>query len=663
MTPERFRQVRNVLEAALEKAPAEREAYVCEAAAGDVELQHEVMRLVEAHARKVTFLDGDLTAPTELRTDPRRMEGRRLGPWEVLSEIGRGGMGTVYLGRRADGLYDQQVAIKLMMPDAGSADMLRRFAQERAILAGLAHPNIARLYDGGATAEGWPYFVMELIDGQPVDDWCDRQRLNTSARIRLFQTVCAAVHYAHQHRIVHRDLKPGNILVANDGTVKLLDFGIAKQTRASAEEATVLATRTGVRLMTPEYASPEQIRGEETLPATDIYSLGVILYELLTGRRPYRVQSRVMHEVVRAVCEQPPVRASVAVTENLEKITGDGTTEKIAPGFLSASREGTPFDLQRRLAGDVDSILAMALEKKPEHRYRSAEQLSDDLGRHLEGKPILAAGNGWMERAGRLAAAYKVPLVLLVVIGLAFAMGAVEVRLEALLAYAAALAGVGFVLALFHPRLGVLLRDPLYRGAAVSPSWIGLVLALIAVAADLQWFGETRDRFLDVMAPLMAVGAALFLLHWRMRKQWAGECIARVRQPRLSGAGFWSFLLIVTPFVLLLQWRAYGMVEFPWTIIFIIAAEIYWTGKVETVLEVRERGIVYQGVLTPWLRMESYAWEKLTENERLLVIRVRRLLPFLADRQKIRLVGEDATIVETYVKKHLTPFELERSKP
>ena len=273
MTPERFRQVRNLFEAALEKEPAARLAFLREAANCDEDLQQEVLRMLDAHAQKVTFIDGTLTTPIELRTDPLRMEGRNLRHWEILSEIGRGGMGTVYLGQRADGVYEQCVAIKVVTPASGSEEVVRRFAQERSILAALEHPNIARIYDGGTTEEGWPYFVMEYVNGKPIDLWCDEHRLNTSERIRLLQTVCAAVHYAHHHSVIHRDLKPGNVFVTEDGTVKLLDFGIAKLIRTEVDEKTALATRTGVRMMTPEYASPEQIRAEEPrLSPTSIHS-------------------------------------------------------------------------------------------------------------------------------------------------------------------------------------------------------------------------------------------------------------------------------------------------------------------------------------------------------------------------------------------------------
>jgi serine/threonine protein kinase len=196
MTPERFRQVRNLFEAALEKQPAERDLFVCEAAQSDEGLRAEVARMLDAHQRTVTFLDGSVAAPMELRTDPRRMEGRRLGPYEILRELGRGGMGTVYLARRDDGVFQQQVAIKVVMPESAAGEIIQRFEQEREILASLEHPNIARIYDGGSTEEGWPYFVMEYVEGKPIDEWCEERKLNVSERVRLVRSVCSAVYYA-----------------------------------------------------------------------------------------------------------------------------------------------------------------------------------------------------------------------------------------------------------------------------------------------------------------------------------------------------------------------------------------------------------------------------------------------------------------------------------
>src|SRR5207248_236370 len=233
----------------------------------------------------------------------------------VLREIGHGGMGTVYLALRDDDVVQKQVAIKVVRAGAGEADVLRRFRQERAILASLDHPAIARLIDAGSTEEGLPYFVMDYVDGEPIDTWCDRHKLNVTERLKLFRAVCSGVQYAHQHLVVHRDLKPANILVTAEGEVKLLDFGIAKLVDREATPMDRAATETLIRRMTPEYASPEQVRGEPIHTASDVYALGVVLYELLTGHRPYRMRSYLMHEVERVICEEEPTRPSVVVTE------------------------------------------------------------------------------------------------------------------------------------------------------------------------------------------------------------------------------------------------------------------------------------------------------------------------------------------------------------
>jgi serine/threonine protein kinase len=229
-------------------------------------------------------------------------------------------MGTVYLAARIEAFH-KLVAIKVLNSMWRSEEMLRRFMQERQLLASVEHPNITRLLDGGTTDDGLPYFVMEYVDGKPIDIWCDEHNLNISERLRLFRTVCGAVHYAHQRRILHRDIKPSNILVTTDGVVKLLDFGIAKLVRIDPADDTGVLTRTAMHLMTPEYASPEQVRGEEVGLSTDVYSLGVVLYELLSGRRPYRLRSRIFHQVLRTICDEPPDRPSTLAIMDEQRTT------------------------------------------------------------------------------------------------------------------------------------------------------------------------------------------------------------------------------------------------------------------------------------------------------------------------------------------------------
>ena len=296
-------------------------------------------------------------------------------------------MGEVFSAVRSDGQFDQKVAIKLVRSTAASGVVLDHFRNERQILAGLDHPNIARLLDGGTTEDGTPYIVMELVTGKPIDEYCDSRKLSISHRLELFRQVCAAVQYAHQHLIVHRDIKPGNILVTEDGTPKLLDFGIARIFDASG-----IVAATQYRSFTPDYASPEQLRGEPLSTATDLYSLGVVLYHLLTGRSPYRVDHRAPGKLATAITKDEPERPSTSVTR-----AETGSTQE----FLSENRETTPVLLQKRLSGDLDYILLKALRKEPELRYSSVEQFSEDLHRHLERRPVLARKGTWNYRAGK----------------------------------------------------------------------------------------------------------------------------------------------------------------------------------------------------------------------------------------------------------------------
>ena len=306
-------------------------------------------------------------------------------------------MGTVYLAVRSDDVFQKRVAIKILDRGVGSESVVSRFRNERQILAGLEHPNIAGLLDGGTTAEGAPYFAMEYVEGQVISDYCESRQLDTTARLQLFRKVCAAVQYAHQNLIIHRDIKPANVLVTSDGTPKLLDFGIAKLLNPELGSYALAPTMVGGLLMTPEYASPEQVRGEPVTTATDVYSLGVLLYELLTGQPPYRLESRAPAEVVRVVCESLPVRPSTAVT-TIRYVPGANVAvthpaDGIADSPQLSPRPRTNVDterLRRRLAGDLDTIVLKALSKEPSRRYASVDQFSEDLHRHLRGLPVIA---------------------------------------------------------------------------------------------------------------------------------------------------------------------------------------------------------------------------------------------------------------------------------
>jgi serine/threonine protein kinase len=312
-------------------------------------------------------------------------------------------MGTVYLAERADAQYEKQVAIKLVRPGCYSESIIDRFRHERQILAGLDHPNIAKLLDGGTSEDGLPYFVMDFIEGLPIDEYCDQRQLSITERLGLFRTVCLAVQYAHRNLIVHRDLKPSNILVTADGVPRLLDFGIARIINPvpSSDAAETTAT---LRLMTLEYASPEQVRGEPITTASDIYSLGVLLYRLLTGHSPYRSKSRLASDRVQAICEEEPENPSTAIARRV--IDEDGN-DSITPESVSRHRSSQPDKLRRRLAGDPDNIVLMALRKEPERRYASVEQFSEDIRRHLEGLPVIARKDTLGYRAGKFIQRHK----------------------------------------------------------------------------------------------------------------------------------------------------------------------------------------------------------------------------------------------------------------
>ena len=364
MTLEEWRRAKEVFDVAWELEPRARESYLAAACGGEEFVRAEVERMLFELAQNEDFLEEPLLFDAAL-LPVGEQAGRIVGRYRLVREIGRGGMGAVYLAVRADEVYDQEVAVKLVWPGPDAAGVELRFWQERRILAALNHPNIARLLDGGATEDGQLYLVMEYVAGAPITQYCEEHKLSILDRLKLFRSVCSAVAHAHQHLVIHRDLKPPNILVAEDGVVKLLDFGIAKLLTPEAVDASGPLTRTGLHLLTPEYASPEQVRGDEVTTASDVYSLGVLLYELLTGHRPYQFKSPAFGEIARVICEEEPKRPSA----------------DIKPADQS---------LSRRLRGDLDQVALKALRKEPEHRYQSPAQLSDDIQRHLDGEPVVA---------------------------------------------------------------------------------------------------------------------------------------------------------------------------------------------------------------------------------------------------------------------------------
>ncbi len=411
MNPERWEQIKDLLEAVLERPPAQRAAFLDEACAGDDALRAEVASLLAAHedAAAADALDSPFLKP-----EASRPEGRRVGPYRLVRELGRGGMGTVHLAARADGQFEQQVALKLVHPGAATDEMLRRFRHERQILASLEHPHVARLLDGGVTEDGMPYLVMEYVEGAPLTEYCDAHRLSTEQRLHLFITVCDAVAFAHRNLVVHRDLKPGNIQLSKDGQVKLLDFGIAKL--LNVEEVAETLTRTGVRLLTPEYAAPEQVLDKPLTTAADVYALGVILYELLTGYRPFYVRGLSPGEMERVICQEEPTKPSTAVSRGVEVPEAD------PPEAVSQARNTQPERLRRRLSGDLDNIVLMALRKEPARRYGSAEQLADDVRRHLAHLPVRARPDTVVYRASRFVRRHRLgvaatALVILALVG------------------------------------------------------------------------------------------------------------------------------------------------------------------------------------------------------------------------------------------------------
>ena len=409
MTPERWQEVQDLFGAALDLPADQRLAFLGEACTADSLLRAEVESLLAAHSKAADVMEApalgqgfSVPAPDALlRESDLASAPDRVGPYRLEQIIGSGGMGSVYRAVRDDGEFEQQVAIKFIRYGGGREALLRRFYQERQLLARLNHPNIARLLDGGTTAEGMPYLVMEYIEGRPIDEYCDSCRLPITQRLELFRAVCAAVDAAHRALVVHCDLKPSNILVTSSGLPKLLDFGIARIVQLDSPEGAERTTTVPLTLMTPDYASPEQIRGDAVSTSSDVYSLGVILYELLTGRRPFRLKTRVRFELERIVCEQEPPRPSVVVEGGKVTASERASSRSEATAQLCRDRQTSSVRLHRRLLGDLDNILLRALRKEPERRYSSVEQFSEDVRRHLVGLPVIARNDTLMYLASK----------------------------------------------------------------------------------------------------------------------------------------------------------------------------------------------------------------------------------------------------------------------
>ncbi|MEP6570575.1 MAG: serine/threonine-protein kinase [Acidobacteriota bacterium] len=426
MTPERWQQVKDLLQSVLEQPSEEQPAFLNHAAGRDDSLRLEVESLLEFQEGNENFIETsalEITARSVGAEAQDEMAGAQIGPFKVEREIGRGGMGAVYLAQQNDNHYQRQVAIKIIKRGMDSDEIVRRFRNERQILANLTHPNIAGLYSGGTTDAGLPFFVMEYVEGKPINEYCEVQDLSIEERLKLFRTVCSAISYAHQNLVIHRDLKPSNILVTEAGVPKLLDFGIAKLLNADDAPGAQM-TETMLRVMTPEYASPEQARGERMTTASDVYSLGVVLYELLTGLRPYHLKNRLPHEIAQIISERVPERPSTAISRAEEMPEGAGSTTT-----TQSTGNTRPLELaklRRSLRGDLDNIVLMAIRKDPARRYQSVEQFSEDIRRHLERLPVRARKDTFDYRASKFIRRNRLgvaaaALVLLVLLGGIFA--------------------------------------------------------------------------------------------------------------------------------------------------------------------------------------------------------------------------------------------------
>jgi serine/threonine protein kinase len=598
MTAERFRQIRNVFEAALDRPVAEREAWLEDACRDDKALRVEVDTLLQHHDARTVMVDRpalDLFSPAESETISR-WEGQRVGLWEVLRELGQGGMATVYLARRADKAFSKTAAVKIMHTGLPDREMLSRFKQERDILAQLDHPNIARLLDGGTTSSGFPFLVMDYIDGEPLTVYCDRLRLGMQERLRIFEQLCLGVEYLHTQGVVHRDLKPANVLVSKDGQVKILDFGIAKLLD-SPDDRTLLMTRSGRQLLTPEYASPEQVRGGSITPQTDLYALGVILYELLTGRRPYNIRKRLMHEVIRAICEEEPEKPSSAVMHAQAE-----AADEEAPSDSSRLGDVSPGRLSRLLEGELDDIIIKSLRKRPETRYKSARQFAADIVAYREGRPVLAHSDPWWAEVLSAASRYRVALSVAFIAVILIASGGITIHTSAIPYGLGALTFIGMWATLTHP---VAARWLANRGPEHQP--LSIFLLIIAGSVLVIWLPPRYvDRLQTMFYTALAIYCGTQLVTWSSRARWAGALV-------LDASGFSSRSVIASLAAIWMSRQLMETLEHPRpdtilrlaSLAVVLTAAFVMNGK----LEFRDRGIVHRGHLIPWDEVESWRWE------------------------------------------------------
>jgi eukaryotic-like serine/threonine-protein kinase len=386
MSPDRWKKIEAIFTAALSFEADEREAFIQRACGDDFEMRRQVIDMLAHDENPESFpgtsVFGLLEDSSEYSSADTNIS-RQIGVYRLVKELGRGGMGAVYLAERADHEFRHQVAIKLIKRGMDTDLVLKRFRRERQMLADLNYPNIARLLDGGTTEDGLPYFVMEYIEGQSILEYCNERRLTLKERLRLFLQACSAVRFAHQKTIVHRDIKPGNILVSNDGTVKLLDFGIAKI--LGGDETTEM-THPALQPLTPKYASPEHLQGFPVTPVSDIYSLGVLLYELLTDHYPYSIKTNTRSEVTRIISNSKAEKPSEIIFTERNSASKSQKRGKVIPETVSANRRMSIDELQAELEGDLDSIVLKAIEKSPDFRHQSVDELIKEIELYLEGK-------------------------------------------------------------------------------------------------------------------------------------------------------------------------------------------------------------------------------------------------------------------------------------
>ena len=404
-------RVAELVKSALEHEPESWAAFLNQECGSDAALRAEIESLLKQQEHATRFIETSALhlAATSLVGDGAFHAGQTIGDYEIVSLIGSGGMGEVYLAH--DRHLHRKAALKFVRRGMGSDDILRRFQHEERLLASLNHPNIAQLYGSGVTADGIPFFAMEYVEGQRLDQYCNERGLAMVERLNLFRKVCSAVTYAHQHLVIHRDIKPANIRVRAEGEPKLLDFGIAKLLDAEGGQSSG-QTLTLQGVMTPEYASPEQVRGENITTASDVYSLGVVLYELLTGYRPYRITSSRPDEIARAITEQEPIRPSTAITKFKDN-------------------QKSAFITKKSLRGDLDNVVLMAMRKEPARRYSSVGQFSDDIRRHLEGLPVIARKDTLTYRASKFVRRNKIGVAAATIVFLTLIGGIVATTWQA----------------------------------------------------------------------------------------------------------------------------------------------------------------------------------------------------------------------------------------